>query len=338
MKNFEYVYKNKIFSKIEFDEDLTLSNGEVLISPKNIGICGSDLFSMEVVDDRSELRLGHEWVGEVIESKSPSFNKGDFVTTPAILGCGKCQYCLQNKENNCLDAKIIGGKEIGALRKYLKVADTNVIKLENIDLDAAVLVEVASVADQAFLQANNIGLNKNQKVLIFGCGPIGLFCALKAKEENFNYLVVELNPYRIQIAKSLGLNIQSTGQALMDKENYMTFDFIFDCSGDGNKQSGFWKYFLHFSSVGVKALIVGKYINSPIINSSLMANRDALIKWMRGVPVEVLKDAQKIWQARLEINLKKFISHKFKSNQIKEAFEVAMLRDNTMKVVIEMEN
>lgn len=336
MKNFEYIYKNGTFYKSDFDDNLKLSEGEVLVSTKCIGICGSDLYSMEIVKENDELRLGHEWVGEVVESRSAKFLAGDMVTSPAILGCGECKYCLSNRENNCLKATVIGGKEIGAMRKYLKISQKNLIKIENMDLHSSVLVEVAAVADQAFNQIVSLGLTKESELLIFGCGPIGVFCALKAKEMNLNYKVVEINPYRVEIAKKLNLNIESTGLALMNEQNYMNFDYIIDCSGDGNKQSGFWKYFLHFSCVGVKALIVGKYINSPIINSSLMANRDALIKWMRGLPVEVLKASKNIWKDILSENKELLISHTYQIEDINEAFKIAMGREKTMKVILEM--
>ena len=59
----EWIFKNKRFHMETIDIPDKLKTGDVLIKPSLVGICGSDLFAMELVQDTKTLRLGHEWVG-----------------------------------------------------------------------------------------------------------------------------------------------------------------------------------------------------------------------------------------------------------------------------------
>jgi len=332
----EYVYKDKTFSKREIESPEKLADGFVRIKPIEVGVCGSDLYSMEILPDGEELRPGHEWIGEVIESKSDTFKIGDRVTSPVSFGCNRCEACLDGRPNNCLNNTSLGGKEIGAIRTELVLKSEQLINLMELQGKGDVLIEVAAVADQAFLHMNNLGLTTEKSLLIFGAGPVGLFCALKAQEENIDYRLIEIDKHRIQIAKKLGLKVESTGLALLSDDYSMNFEYIIDCAGDGNSKSGFWKYLLHFSKVSAKILIVGKYINTQQFNSVLYANRDLTIKWMRGLPGSIIKDAITYWKDIIPEIYQVMISHEFDLEDLDKAFELAMRREKTCKVVIKI--
>ncbi|EQC51955.1 alcohol dehydrogenase catalytic domain-containing protein [Bacteriovorax sp. DB6_IX] len=335
---YELVYKNGKFDKIEIESPDVLTEGAVRIRPTEVGICGSDLYSIEILPGTESLRPGHEWIGVVEESNSSSYQKGDIVTSPVSFGCQKCRSCYDGKPNNCLNNQSLGGKEIGALRNEIILQDQYLINLSHLNQEGLVLIEVAAVAEQAFLHMADLGLRagKKDRVMIFGAGPVGLFCALKAKKEGLNYILVELDKKRIEIAKELGLNIIATGAALLKDDYHMSFDYIIDCSGDGNKKSGFWKYFLHFASVSSKLLVVGKYINEQKINSVLFTNRDVTIKWMRGLPKSVIEKAVVNWKEDLPDIGKSMITHEFSSVDVDKAFDIALRRENTGKVVVKI--
>lgn len=337
MKNFEFIFKNGSFFKKELDEDLTLADGEVLVEIKDVGICGSDLFSMEVAKENLELHLGHEWTGRVVSTKDLRFKENDLVTSPVIFGCGKCEQCLNDNENNCLQSVALGGTEIGALRKFLKLDGEKLLNISHLKSDKAVLIEIAGVGEHALDHLKKLGYNGESEVLIFGAGPIGIMTALALKKENFNLKLIEIDKYRIKIAKELGLKVESTTESLFNEENKMTYKYIIDCSGDGNEKSGFFKYLLHFSSVGAKVLIVGKYKNMQSFNSALFSNRDLTIKWMRGLPIKKFQEVVNSWSSYLEKYGDLIISHRFSTKQISEAFDLALKRSNTMKVIIEIE-
>lgn len=338
MKIHEWIFENNEFSLQSFEDEKSLAKDEVLIRPLKVGICGSDLFAMEFVKGERTLRLGHEWVGKIIKSHSEKFKVGDHVTSPAVLGCGQCDSCKKGESNLCLKSIVIGGEEIGALRELLRLPSKNLVKVSEKNLDASVLLEIAAVGFEATRQIRQLGLHKDEKVLIFGGGPVGLFVALQAKRDGQSYLLVEQDSFRIGLAKELGLNVESTSLALMNKEYANSFQYVVDCSGDGNGRSGFWKYFHFFSGVSVKLLVVAKYINDPTINSNLFANKNATVKWMRGMSPETIEETKNYWKEGLEELTNILITQQYDFSEVPQAFERALRRDQTVKVVINLKD
>ncbi len=337
MKLREWVFRNKGFKLEEIDSPDELKEGELLIKPLMVGICGSDLFAIEVADEKTELHLGHEWVGEVIQSSSKKFKVGDNVTSAAFLGCGECPTCKQGETNLCAKGSVFGGTEIGALREKVILQEENLVLVSGLSKEASVLIEVAAVSFEAISQIKRLGFKKEQKLLIFGAGPVGLFCALQAKRENYDYQLLEVDKYRVEFAASLGLNVEYTPIKLMDADQSGAFPYIIDCSGDGNQKQGFWKFANFFSAVGVNILIVGKYINSPNINSNQFAVRNATIKWMKGMPQNIISNCYEYWKKDIEDISKKMITQKYSFKDVSKAFEIALKRDKTIKVVISLE-
>ncbi|MBT7608744.1 MAG: alcohol dehydrogenase catalytic domain-containing protein [Bacteriovoracaceae bacterium] len=331
----EWIFKNKRFHMETIDIPDKLKTGDVLIKPSLVGICGSDLFAMELVQDTKTLRLGHEWVGEVLDPNGTTFKKGQKVTSPAILGCGKCDFCNRGDSHLCTNCLVLGGEELGLLRNILIIHERHLIETPDLNHSSAVLIEVAAVSFEALRQIKYLGYDKSHQLLIFGAGPVGLFCALQAKQEGYKYKIIEVDKFRVQFARSLGLDVEQTQSAVMNRDYSKKFSFIVDCSGDGNNRSGFWKYFNFFTSVGVKVLIVGKYLNNPTINSNLFAKKDSTIKWMRGMSIDILKDTYDFWKEDIEKLSDKIITHRFRFNEVAEAFDVAMKRKDSIKVVID---
>lgn len=334
----EFVYENGQFHKRDLKDSEDLKDGLVRIRPTEVGICGSDLYSMEVLPEGEQLRPGHEWIGVVEESKSSEFKPGDLVTSPVSFGCQSCESCIDGRPNNCLNNTALGGKEIGAIRSELVLKGEDLINLVGLEKKGLVLVEVAAVAEQAFSHMKTMGLSSDdpKNVLIFGGGPVGIFCALKAKKLGLNYTLIEVDKHRIEIAKKLSLNVTSIGVTLIDSKYSVAFDYIFDCSGDGNGKSGFWKYFLYFANVSAKLVVVGKYIKEQNFNSVLFANRDVSIKWMRGLPRSVILKAKENWKDDLSKIGELMITHEFGTDRIDEAFNIAMKRENSCKVVVKI--
>lgn len=335
MKNFELICQDKNFKKHELENVVDLAETEVLVAPSRVGICGSDLYSIEVAESERELRLGHEWIGHVISSNSSKFKPGDLVTSPVVFYCGKCEECLNGRANNCHNGKTLGN-EFGALRSQLVIDERYLISLEGVGKDTAVLLEIASVAEQAFNKLKEIAPKINDEVLIFGAGPIGVMCALKFEKEGIPYKLLEINNYRYKLCKDLGLNVVITTFALMDAGSARKYSYIIDCSGDGNGASGFWQYMMYLCKTGAKVLIVGKYINTLDFNSVHFNNLDLTISWMRGVPQKVFENTITEWKDYLPKYADKLISHVFSVDDASEAFDIALRRDKTMKVIVEL--
>ena len=86
---------------------------QLLIEVHACGVCRTDLHIAEgdLVPPRLPLVLGHEIVGEVIESGSEvdGFLEGTRVGVPWLgWTCGACAYCTSGRENLCPDARFTG--------------------------------------------------------------------------------------------------------------------------------------------------------------------------------------------------------------------------------------
>ncbi|SMO36351.1 zinc-dependent alcohol dehydrogenase family protein [Fodinibius sediminis] len=96
---------------------------QLLLEILTCGICRTDLHIIDGELDKPTLPLilGHQIVGIVREvgSEVSSFKKGDKVGVP-WLGhtCGNCEFCLDDRENLCDNARFTGYDRDGGFAEY----------------------------------------------------------------------------------------------------------------------------------------------------------------------------------------------------------------------------
>ncbi len=152
---------------------------EVLIRVRRAGICGTDLHIYEW-DDWSQSRirpplvLGHEFMGEVVETGDlvQNVEAGDRVSAEGHLVCGHCELCRTGQSHVCRETQIIGVDRDGAFAEFVAIPDTNIIPIPpSIADDHAALFDPLGNAFHTVLHSEVAG----RVVTIVGCGPIGLF-------------------------------------------------------------------------------------------------------------------------------------------------------------------
>src|ERR671923_2192364 len=80
-------------------------DGEVLVRPLEVGVCGTDreisegLFGV-APEGREALVLGHELLG-VVERDGHGFARGDLVTATVRRSCGRCAACAAGAPDSC---------------------------------------------------------------------------------------------------------------------------------------------------------------------------------------------------------------------------------------------
>lgn len=99
--------------------------GELKVKVLAASICGSDIHA--IYDERPiamPLTLGHEYVGQVVETcgDTGDFKVGDWVMTiPACYNCGTCDLCKSGAVTLCPEHKSIGVMAPGAMADYVIV-------------------------------------------------------------------------------------------------------------------------------------------------------------------------------------------------------------------------
>jgi len=154
-------------------------NGEVLVSPLLVGLCGTDL---ELVDGTIDpayvhypLVLGHEWVGRLGRDDPTHGPAGTHVVVEGVIPCGLCDECLRGATNRCASYDEIGFTRPGALAEIVSVPTGLVHRLDDdVALDDAVLVEPMAVVWRAL---SRVPLRKGLSVAVIGDGTIALLSA-----------------------------------------------------------------------------------------------------------------------------------------------------------------
>ncbi|MBP9892376.1 MAG: alcohol dehydrogenase catalytic domain-containing protein [Planctomycetes bacterium] len=199
---------------------------EVLVKVRASAICGSDLHLWQWDESiRSKLMKasdsfkhgvisGHEFCGHIAEigkdvktimdDPSVKLEVGDFVSAESHVVCGKCYQCTHGEKHVCVNDKIIGFDRDGAFARYIAI-DSSCIWKNDKDLP----FEIAAIQEplgNAMHAAAHFPL-KDQRVVIYGLGPIGMFCAVIAVIHGAKKIIaIEASPTRIGIAKEIGVS------------------------------------------------------------------------------------------------------------------------------------
>ncbi|MEO6093568.1 MAG: alcohol dehydrogenase catalytic domain-containing protein [Novosphingobium sp.] len=170
---------------------------DVVVRMKACGICGSDLSYIKVggmpAQPGGTTALGHEGAGEVIEvgADVEGVSVGQAVVfngmeTPGNIGSG-------GPEGGFTEELLIRDARLG--ESILPIP-------EGIDWDIAALCEPLAVAMHG---VNRAEVKPGDKVVVFGCGPIGLGMVLWLVDRGVTDVVaLDLAPERRELALALG--------------------------------------------------------------------------------------------------------------------------------------
>jgi (R,R)-butanediol dehydrogenase/meso-butanediol dehydrogenase/diacetyl reductase len=159
--------------------DPTPGEGQVVVKVGRCGICGSDLHMTEdaAYGCKHGDVLGHEFAGEVVAlgKGAKGLKTGELVSVIPLRSCGHCEHCRKGEVQWC--AKF--GLQGGGYAEYALTRPNQCVKLPaDVSLADGAIIEPLAVALHG---VNLSGLQKGDKVLVLGAGPIGLATAFWAK-------------------------------------------------------------------------------------------------------------------------------------------------------------
>jgi glutathione-independent formaldehyde dehydrogenase len=186
-------------------------------------ICGSD---QHMVRGRTTapagLVLGHEITGEVIEAgRDVEFiKKGDLVSVPFNIACGRCRNCKEGKTGICLNVNpsrpgaaygyVDMGGWVGGQAEYVMspYADFNLLKFPDKAQAMAKIKDLTLLSDifpTGYHGAVTSGVGPGMVVYVAGAGPVGLACAAACHLLGAAVVIVgDLIPERLEQARSFG--------------------------------------------------------------------------------------------------------------------------------------
>ena len=247
-----------------------LGDGDILVKVEGCGVCGTD--AHEFRRDPFGLipvALGHEGTGEIVamgknvkkDSAGKDLHVGDKVVTCMIFKDNPEITMYDMNRQNVGDADVYGllpDDSIhlnGWFSDYLFIREgSTVFNVSDMDLDSRILIEPAAVLVHAVERAKSTGILRfNSRVVVQGCGPIGLLCIAVLRTMGVESITaVDGNAARLQFAARMGADrqvnfgdyegVDALAAAVEDSFGGHPADFGFQCTGNPKAHSNIYKF------------------------------------------------------------------------------------------------
>jgi alcohol dehydrogenase len=309
-------------------------------------ICGTDLHILkgDVPTCTPGRILGHEGVGivEKVGAGVTTFHPGDPVLISCISACGRCEFCRRGMYSHCTTGGWILGNEIdGTQAEYVRIphADTSLYPMPT-GVDEEALVMLSDILPTGFeCGVLNGKVAPGSTVAIVGAGPIGLAALLTAQFYSpAQIIMVDPDDNRLAVAKRFGASaaVNASGKKATEAVMKMT-------DGRGVDTA--------IEAVGVPASFItcedivapgGTIANIGVHGAKVDLHLERL--WAQNITITTrLVDTVttpmllKTVEAR-KIDPGKLITHRFRFNQILDAYETFEHAASTqaLKVIIEI--
>lgn len=224
---------------------------EILIRVRHVGVCGTDMHIFRGSQPYLAYPriMGHELSGEVVEaSNESSLKPGDPVYVLPYMSCGRCAACRKSKPNCCVNLEVLGVHRDGGLAQYLVVPERFVFLAEGISLEQAAMLEFLAIGAHAVRRAD---VQRGQRVLVSGAGPIGIACAIFSQLAGADLTVLDTRTERLDFChRQIGVPRAFVAGASTEAElGFATsgemFDVVFDATGSPTAMQVGFKYIAH---------------------------------------------------------------------------------------------
>lgn len=167
--------------------------GEAVLRVSHAGICGSDVHIFNGYNPIATTPVipGHEFIGQIAEiglENESGLSVGERVVVQPYVSCGQCNACRKDVPHICEKLIVIGVNQNGGFAEYVRVPLDQLIPIpEDIPDTVAVLTEPFSIG---YHTCRRGGLAPDDRVLVIGAGPIGLYAAIVARELGARTVVI----------------------------------------------------------------------------------------------------------------------------------------------------
>ncbi len=217
-----------------------LGRGEVVLRVDACSICGSDLEGYHGQHPKMTFPrvMGHEMACTVVEV-GPGVTElavGDRVAGTGGQACGACVACREGHPEHCAAPLSHGFTAHGAFAEYMiSLARGCTLIPPDVSAIEAAVSQPAAIANHAV--ATRAHIQPGEKVLVQGCGPIGLCAMQLARLRGADVMSTDIVPYRIDLARALGADLalnahrDDVQQAVMDWTEGAGVDKVIECVG-----------------------------------------------------------------------------------------------------------
>ena len=314
--------------------------GEVLVKVAACGLCHTDLHYTDhgvPTFKKPPLVLGHEVSGIIagVGKDVEKWKEGDRVLLPAVYGCGECSMCRTGRENICEKMVMFGNNVDGGYAEYLLAPAKDVFILP----DEIPLIEGSIIADAITTPyhavVNRGKVKPGNKVVVFGCGGIGLNIVQVAVSVGAEVIAVDIVDEKLDWAKRLGAEtaLNSGEFERIDKEvRKLTdggADVGFEAIGNPEVQKQ------TFSSVrdGGRFVVVGFSSKPMSLNTGRVMYREMEVIGSLGCPAsDYPRVIESVQQGKIKV--KELVTAQFALDDINIAFDSLRRGEGIRSVVV----
>ena len=327
-----------------------LGDGDILVKVEGCGVCGTD--AHEFKRDPFGLipvALGHEGSGEIVAMGKNV--KADSAGKPLHIG-DKVVTCMIFKDNPDitmfdLNKQNVGGADVygllpdddihlnGWFSDYLFVREgSTIFNVSELYLDSRLLIEPSAVLVHAVERAKTTNILRfNSRVVVQGCGPIGLLCIAVLRTMGVeNIVAVDGEDKRLSVAREMGAGatvnfknykgIEALTKAVEEAFGGHPADFGFQCTGSPVAHANIYKFIRN----GGGLCELGFFINGG--DATINPHFDICAKEITTVGswVYTLRDYATTFDflkraKGIGLPIEKLITHRFPLEQINEALK-----------------
>ena len=200
-------------------------------------LCGTDLhyykhFSNAGFRLQHALTLGHEACAYVSDPGESAFEIGQLVALNPIIACHACVNCLAGKQNHCLNKNFPGSAtSVPHINGFFQAA---------FDFPATCCHAVREGTEPRHLtfaeplacamHAVRLGeINRGDRVLVTGCGPMGLLAILAVRATGATVDASDIRSHAVKLAEQIGAERGFTVKERSPRAN--NYDVVIEASG-----------------------------------------------------------------------------------------------------------
>lgn len=202
-------------------------------------LCGTDLHYFSHFANagfllKNPVTLGHEACAQVVDPNGSDLKIGQLVALNPIMNCQTCDPCKRGEENLCTAKKFPGSATtVPHLDGFFRDIIDHPVRCcrpvaDGVDPRHLTFAEPMACALHSL---NKGGVVAGQKVLVTGCGPMGLLAIAGAAARGAEVAALDLRPEAVAVALKAGAQKGLIAGDFDEAEIEKTFDVVVEASG-----------------------------------------------------------------------------------------------------------
>ena len=238
-----------------FFKEENIDDNSIVVRPRYLSICAADQRyytgsrAKEILDKKLPLALIHEAVGEVLFDKTGEFKSGDNVV---MIPNTPFEQDEVIKENYLRSSKFRSSSYDGFLQNVVLMRKDRVIKIGDIDLKIASLLEPISICVNAIEEFLKTAHKRRNIIGVWGCGTIGYLTTLLLKKylPDSRIIIFGTNTEKMRYFSFVDEQIM-----INEVPEDLKIDHAFECVGGPRSEDAIKQMIKHINPQGTISLL-----------------------------------------------------------------------------------